>query len=394
MKARSDDTAPEAYRAGSGGPLPVGGFVLLVPGAEAPLLALSLPPGLRGLTREKAAQRMVSDATGLPVATVELRPFRPGRDRDGWTSVVLAAPERLAAWRALPEAAQPGCRAILPDYLALPAADGLWTISAQGDDVAARLGPGDGFTAEPELAALLIEKARDAAAPRAVLRLGALPARVEAAIGALGVPVFDRVDAAAAQDLGRPAALAHGEREVDLARDPDAAAARLRRQVLPWLAPALLAVVALAAWSVGSLLEIRALNDRAAGYRRETTDLVRARVLPTGPILDIRAQVSQALDRRRAASRQTDAAALAPLALFAAAADVLFAARATVQKVAFQRGGGLNVEVVMPGFADLDRLVAALEKAGLSVLVAQSNAETDGSGVRGLLVVQARGAKP
>ncbi len=95
------------------------GHVALVPGALVPLLTLDLPDRLRGQVREQVARRQVRDQLGTQ-STVEMRPFQlPGTAAD-WTRALVADADHLAGWRG---AAGAGCRAVLPDYLALPAAE-------------------------------------------------------------------------------------------------------------------------------------------------------------------------------------------------------------------------------------------------------------------------------
>ena len=60
-----------------GAEMPAGRHVVLVPGAEVPLLALDLPERLRGPAREDVARRQLRDRIGLDAARIEMRPFSP-----------------------------------------------------------------------------------------------------------------------------------------------------------------------------------------------------------------------------------------------------------------------------------------------------------------------------
>ena len=124
------DTATPCVHAGqegtAGGP-----HVLLVPGAEVPSLTLDLPGKLRGQAREDVARRQLRDRFGIEDTGkdrgTEMRPLRAGGGADRFTRVLVADGARLDHWRS---AAMDGCRDVLPDYLALPAARGLWPLAA------------------------------------------------------------------------------------------------------------------------------------------------------------------------------------------------------------------------------------------------------------------------
>lgn len=369
-------------RLGAGGKKPGGRQVGLVPGAEVTLMALSLPQGVQGAAREQVARRQVADLTGQGAGALDVRPFHVPGEARSWTRVLVADSGAVAAWR---EQAGSGARAVLPDYLCLPAAEGLWVLAGQGDNVMARLGPGDGFSAGAGLAAALLDTAwqdtSEATRPKAVLLQGALPGGVADVIEGWGVPVVSEAGALAAHGLDAPKVLGHGELGFDLRSDPQAARAKLRARVLPWRWPVLAGLVAAGLWSAGQYLAIERLDEQRRELAAASAALVREHFVPQGPILDIRTQVSRALAERRAGSEAADEAE-GPLEIFGRAASVLTAARAKIGQVNYGRQGGLELIVTMPDFAALDQLTGALAQEGLRVSVAQSRNVADGAEAR------------
>lgn len=369
--------------------------VVLVPGAEVTVMALSLPKGVQGAAREQVARRQVADLTGLGAGALDVRPFyEPGELRN-WTRVLVADASAVADWRAQ---AGNAARAVLPDYLGLPAARGVWVLAKEGAQILARLGPGDGFAAETSLAAPLLQRAWDeaeeSAKPSAVLVLSDLPEELLQLLSGWGVPVVR--DAAALEEHGvdAPKPLSHGEVTFDLRRDPQAARAKLRARVLPWRWPVMAGLVAAALWSVGQYLAIDRLTEQRRALAAASTDLVRTHFVPNGPILDIRTQVSRGLAARRAGASDPSSAA-GPLEIFGRAAGVLTAARAKIGLVSYSRQGGVELTVTMPDFAALDQLTGALAQEGLTVTVAQSRNVADGAEARlGLAAANTAEGKP
>lgn len=385
---------PALWHAGSGAPMPAGRFVALVPGAQAPLLHLSLPPALRGAAREKVALRQAQDRLGARPGALLVRPARLGGESDGWNAVLVAESAQIDHWRKLVAGGR--CRAILPDYLALPAAPGLWAIELTQTPgaamVRARLGLADGFSAEPPLAAVMLARARAEAqargqAPRAVLRLGAADQSIDAALEGV---VTAASPASLPAGLARPQVLGHGEMALDLGTDPAAAARVLAARLRAAMLPAALALAGLIGWAGGEWAETARLNAHADAIQATSLEAVRRDFLPSGPILDITAQVSREVERRRAgAAPEPDSEA--PLARLRRAAEVIATppagagddagdaeSAALLQTIAWQPGAGLQIELVLADFAQLDALVADLRAAGLAAQVGQSAAEAGG----------------
>lgn len=366
------------------------GHVMLVPGALVPAIALDLPAGVRGLQRERIAERQLRDLMNLHPGEVDIRPLRDPADPQAWSRVLVADVARIAEWR---RAAPAGCRSVLPDYLALPTAPGLWTLSHADGTVSARLGPQDGFSIEADLAELILSRALSGAAPRAVLWLGPRLAGIDALLGPSGCPVLSSVAAVAAAGLPAPQVLAHGEEGCDLRLDPQRERDRLNRLVLPWRWPLAAALVAVGLWCAALALETRQARVDAAGLRAEIAAAVRAGFVPEGPILDVRIQVSAALEAMRDRLR-AQRARTSPLDLVARAAGALAAQGAEVDELAYSRAEGLGVDLRVPDFAAQEDLAAALRAAGLSVEIVESGLTSGGGEVRVTLVLRAAGAEP
>jgi general secretion pathway protein L len=365
----------------SGAPLPERAFVAVVTGAEAPLLPLDLPAGLKGAARERVARRQIRDAIG---SGPEMRPARLGPAPDGWQRMLVVAAERRAAWAA--RVAGSACRAVLPDYLCLPAAPGLWVIETAGDGLRARLGAEDGFAAEVDLALALLEEAGQGAPPRAVLRLGPPLAPLDDWLAERGWPVVTTPEALATHGIA-PVRFGHGELSLDLARDPEAERAALRRDLGRIAAALVLALAGFGLWVASVQIETGRLLAQGLGYRVNAERLARAGPVPSGPILDIRAQVAAALDRAAARTVQTDGEPR-PLAALRRAGEVLAAQDLRVTRAGYRPGAGLVIDLEIGDFAALDALMAALDAAGAEARVTQSVAR-EGAGVEAVLALAA-----
>ena len=359
---------PALWRLGTTAP-PREPHVALAPGADLPLLPLTLPDKLKGIARDRVGRRLLAERLAVPLDGLEVMPLaRKGRP---WTRAIVADADRLADWR---KQLGPQCQALLPDYMALPCAPGVWTVEATEDMVIARLGPDDGFTAEPGLAALMLSEAAAAGKPTAVLRLGTALPDLDAQLAATGAPVF--ADLAALTRAGHPAPLRWSEavHGLDLKSPPSATFDRLRTRVRAWTAPVALALLALAVWLGGVAWQAAGLRDRAALARADTQAMVRAHFVPTGPILDIRAQVGAALAGRTAPPPEPTE----PLILFQTAAPVLTGETVALQAVSYRADTGLVAAVELTDFAALEQLEADLRSLGFAVETLDSSARQQG----------------
>ncbi|KPQ07442.1 MAG: general secretion pathway protein L [Rhodobacteraceae bacterium HLUCCA12] len=372
--------APRLWRIGQGEAPQSGNWVALVPGTEAPLLGVALPATLTGAAREGVALRQVRDRIGPEAEGMILRPARLGRN-DAWGHVLCARRTVVDAWRKRARAGRGHCRAILPDYLALPAANGLWTVqtSAGEDRVQVRLGLHDGFSAEPELAILLLQQARErataqGATPVAVLRLGPENPAVDAALD--GLTVRTTPDALPS-GLPRPLVLGHGELALDLGHDPVAAADRTRARITALRWPLALAALGVAGWFAAIEVDTRHQLARAAALNEATIDAVRRDFVPDGPLLDIPAQVERALERRRAPV-DPDSESSRPLDRLRIGAARIVDGSATLLSATLDRQSGITLDLELEDFGTLEALLEGLRNDGLPAEALRSGTGDDG----------------
>lgn len=354
----------------------------VVPGAEVAVLGLELPSGVRGQNREQVATRQLRDQLGIDPQTVEMRPVHLPRQTDQWTHVMVADRAHVAKWR---EAVGDKCLAVLPDYLTLPTAQGVWTVAAPDttSNLAVRLGPLDGFGAGEELAAVLLRRALTEAdpLPNSILHLGAVPSQIADLAAEFEIPVTTDPDAVGAR------VLEHGEFAFDLRRDPQLARARLRKRVLPWRWPLMVGVAAAAIWAAAQAVVINTITQETSQLTRQTTQMVQEHFVKSGPVLDARVQVSRALAQSKAlVTRQADRAD--PLDLFARAAVVIAAEGATTLLASYSPSDGLSLGVTVADFAAAERLALQMRNAGMDVTVRDTRASDTNSGVRTTLDVK------
>ncbi len=356
-------TGPAIWRLGEAAPQ--GPHLAVVPGAQAALLPLDLPDGLRGLARERVAARQLVELLGLPADRFEMRVFAP---RGGaWSSALVVDADEAARWRG---ALKPGCLGLVPDWLALPAADGLWVVETVEDGVAVRLGPGDGFGAEPELALVQLQGEEP---PRAVLRLGAAEDEIDGFLAGLDVPVLRDADDLRGAGFA-PLRWAEALGGIDLAEPPGAGHDRLAARIGLWRLPVVAAALGVAIWLGAVFVETQGYQKDATRDVGLTQAMVREHFVPQGPLLDIRAQVAAAMARTGPAEFADPA--LPALTQLQIAAPVLMGE--TLQSAAWRADTGLVVTVAAGDFAALDRLDAELAEAGFAVDRLDSRAQQTG----------------
>lgn len=358
-----------------GADLPAGGQpkpsqVVLIAGDQVPLLSLDMPDTLRGAAREAVARRMVQDLLGGAPGAIEMRPFQT-KGSAQWHRVLVADSADVATWCT---GAGPGCKAVLPDYLALPTAEGLWVVAGSDNRISARLGPADGFTAAPPVALALLEKALAAAPddpPKALFMPGAALPDVARLAAAHDIALATTAEELTALGLPRPVVLGHGELDCDLRRDPQAAQSKLARQVLPWRWPVLVGALAVGLWASADLVMTRHFEAQTAALQAETLALTRQHFVPNGPILDVRQQIATALATARAAS-DTPGPQNAPLDLMAEVAQVIVAEGAGVQELSLSAEAGLRLTLRTTTFAEAEQVTDALRARGATVVALQS----------------------
>ena len=352
----------------------------LIPGAAAPVLTLELPPALRGQAREQVARRQILDRFGLGEDDVDMWPFvLSSTDNAGaWTKVLIADSASVADWR---ERAGTQAKTVLPDYLALPTAQDLWTLHQTRDNtIAVRLGPDDGFSATPDMALRLLKK-RLGKAPKAALSIGALDPAITDLLNDHKISVVTQTSELPALGVSTPKSLGHDELTANLLRDPQMARTTLRRRVLPWRWPLLFGALAAGLWSASSILETQRIDDRTRAITVQTQDVVRANFVPAGPILDVRSQVSRALASMRAATEETTTE-VTTLELFGRASEVIAQSTAFPELITATQDKSLTIILRVDDFAAADRIADALRDVSLNVEIVESRVSDSASGVR------------
>ena len=358
----------------------------LVPGEAVPVLRLDLPEKLRGAAREEVARRQAADLLGDVAGTLDVRPLTLEGKAKSWSHVMVADRAALRDWHA-----QAGrrVRALLPDTLALPVAEGLWVFEAEAGRVRARLGPEDAMAGpEPVVASQLRSLLRQAErAPLAALCTGDDMPQILAILAEAKVPV---TNSPGELPLGMPAltAFSRGELALDLRRDPQAARTRIQRGVRAWRWPVMIAAIAAGLWAAAQIAVIRAAEQETRSVQSATLDLVRAEFVPTGPILDVHVQVARQLaDMRAAATPQAEQ--MQSFDVFALAARTLDRAGLDVQSVSDHASGGIGVVVQTDDFAGLDALVEDLSTQPLLVEVRDARLVEATNRVSAEIVLQA-----
>jgi general secretion pathway protein L len=339
-----------------GTPLPKRDHVLAVDGAEAPLMPVDLPPRLKGEARLRVARQQIADRLGVAPATIAVMAAGPGRD---WTRVVVVDRARLAA---LAESADRRCRAILPDYLTLPQDGDQAVIATAGDTVMVRLGATEGFSAPLGVAPVVLGRALEAAglasaaigsgvpdAIASVLRAGGIRTHeAEIVTDRIAKPPFDLRDALKSTD-------AHDGFRT-------------------WLLAAGIAFVAFGLWAAGVLVETRAVTAELDRVRGETEQVLRRGLLPSGPLLDVRAQVTRAMSGTAEDAPRDD---LAGLALLAQVTRLVFERGVAVDGIELDPDL-LRISVTAPDFDAAEALANDFRVEGLSSETEVLRARDDG----------------
>lgn len=354
--------------------------IMLVPGGDVAALSLDLPTGLRGQNREHVARRQLRDQIGLEADVAEMRPLQNRAGGYNWSRVLVVDHVLVDAWRKRAGAA---CSAVLPDYLALPTAPDLWSIAPTPSGVAVRLGPEDGFGAPNDTALALLRRALQDAdpAPKALLRLGPATPELEAMFDVRGIPVIHNKAQAQALGVTVPQALAHGEMLMDLRRDPQMARSVLARRVLPWRWPVLLALLASGLSAASQYIVIERVKTQTTDIAANTTALVQEHFVTSGPVLDARIQVSQALAQLQAAAAGP-MVGVDPMDLFNRAARVIAQQGATPKSVVMADEDTLAMILQVADFAAAEQVTAALSEARLEVVALDTRVSEGSDTVR------------
>jgi general secretion pathway protein L len=370
------------------GSLPDGPCVGLIDGAMVPWLSLDLPKGLKGSARRDVAMRQLRDQIGGTAENVEIQPFQDANPRALWTHGVVkdGAVDQLIDRMELKGHA--GCAAVLPDFMALPAADTIWTIDVGETTARVRLGLVDGFSGEADFAALSLDKALQQGKPRGVLRMGRKNAQIDAVLTVLDVPIVDAPAALAQHDLPVPKVYSNNELALDLRANAQAEIADLARNIRAVVWPALVGIAALIVWMISMSINTNTARTQALDLRKDTLQIVRENFVPTGPILDVKRQVEQAIFVAKETAK-SDATDNSPFEVLRQAGVALSDFPKTLKSASFSQAEGLILRLSLDDFKTLDEIVAAISDVGLAVRVGSSDASGENK-VRATLYVGGR----
>ncbi|MGV6848430.1 MAG: type II secretion system protein GspL [Marinibacterium sp.] len=344
-------------------------FVLAVPGSAAPLHAFDLPAGVSDSTLRRIAARQLADRLGPMWDNPVLLPLpRPKRAESGSSRAIVVSKDQCADWCSSDLATDARCMAVLPDYLTLPAAPDLVVIQGTATSIRVRIGIEDGFTAPPHLAPFLLQNALESHPSRSVQIDGELPRECRDVLQQAGLDAI-------APDSAPAQAFAHGELRLDLRRsgsEEDEALAMVRL----WSVAAAIGLAAFGLWAFGLAAEANRANRAAAQARSETTAILRRGLLPDGPILDIRRQVTKRLDGNRA----NNSGPLEPstVVLLNRVAHLLYDNDAQIHSIEREPDGTLAVDAVLDDFDAIDLLVSDMESQGLAARSRTARALDDG----------------
>ena len=360
--------------------MPRGRFVLMVPGQMVPIHTLRLPQGVTGQARQRIAKQDLSDRTGEPAESFEVI-FLDTEDPAS-TRVLACDRAALADWCACDLARARNCAAVLPDYLALPGAAGHVSVRQDGETLRVRIGTKDGFTAPAGLSDALLRRGLDGQEMTSFSVEGDVAPQILKVLRDAGLKQAEPlIIAARKSDLAVDLRRASGSRA-----EISTGTARL------WTGAAVLGLVAFALWAASLWYETRMLNSQTAQVNGEITALLRERLIPNGPILDIRQQVTRALEGAAPTDgMQNDQGALA---LLSDTSLALFGQGVTVRSVTLASEQDLSVDIAAADFSQIDALIEAMKNQGLTASAGNLRAQTGGGVLALISVARAPGRSP
>jgi general secretion pathway protein L len=356
---------------GDGEQLPDGPFIGLIDGALTPLLSFALPNGLKGHARRDVALRQLRDQIGVSAQGVEIQPVQTTA-KDVWTHAVVKDKivAAMIADAQLHDSAS--CAAVLPDFMALPAADEIWTIDVDESSSRVRIGVVDGFSGENDFTLLLLEKALLNQKPAGVLRTGIANAEIDTFLAEIGVPVVSDGAVLREHDLPMPRVFAHNELALDLRVNAQAELADTAQNIRALIWPVFMAATALGVWLISMSINTQAARDQALNLRKDTLQTVRENFVPSGPILDVQRQVTQAITT--ANEEASGVGENTPFKILRQAGVALNEFPNVLKSVSFSQAEGLIMRLSLADFKTLDQVVDAMKAVDLNVRVGSSDA--------------------
>ncbi|HET7315512.1 type II secretion system protein GspL [Salinisphaera sp.] len=351
---------------------------VVIPGEDVLLTRAPLPPIRAASRRLQAARYALEDRLAGRVEQLHFA-LAGAPDRDGETPVAVIDLERMTALCDALHAAGIEATRILPDYMALGAADaGRWQMAMIGERVLVRTGPAAGFACETDLWPILAPSLEPP--PAATVR-----ARDEARAHALlandwgensetptETPTIDFVsythdDALIAALLAEPEALRSG---LNLRQGAFARRSQFQSQWRPLLLTGILAAIWLVVAMVARGVETWQLDQHADALHQQTLAAFHDAFPEVQTINDLRVQAEQGIRGLRGSG----GGGLFPL-VQAVAAVTGQTDDLQLQSMQYRRGelslslegeDVQSVETLRAGFAQRDRIQLSVESADAS----------------------------
>ena len=130
-------------------------IVVLVPSEQVILTEVAVPTS----NRQRQAQAVPYLLEELLVDDIERLHFALGSYRDGKVVVATVAHEQMQHWMERLAEAGIQTKFMVPDVLALPLSDEMWSVVLSGDIAKVRTGPQTGFSCDAENLSVLLEQA-------------------------------------------------------------------------------------------------------------------------------------------------------------------------------------------------------------------------------------------
>lgn len=357
--------------------------VLLAPTEEVLLTEAALP----GRNRQRLLQALPYALEEQLIDDVDQMHFVLGPSLgEGRYSTAVVHRGRLEQWLSLTQVGGIHLDAVIPDVLALPLAEGAWTVFLEAGRVLVRTGPYGGFAATPDTAPMLLAHALGGAGD-------AVPGviRVYDAAGTGG----DFLRPAASQPpletlpysgglLGLAAESGAG-RTLNLLQGEFSPRAQLSRRLRPWYATAALVAALLILQPAVFAYEHWQASQRSERLRQAIESTYREAFPEAQRIVNPRAQMEARLRELRARAGGTGGGFIDMLAV---AGPLLDGEGIHLRSLRY-REGQLDVELEAADFQRLEGLKEQLSKAGLSIEIQSATSREDK--VDGRLLIRGEG---
>ncbi len=347
--------------------------LLSVPGEWVVCFTIAMPAGVKGRKADRIALHGLSECVAEPLSALHII-TAPTQNAAARTVFAVNA-ARLERTLVPMKQAGVAIEAITPDYLLLPWEPGTIGVAASHDRLVVRTSRYEGFASEGALAFALIDDALAGGTIQKLTLSGDCP-NLHALCARHGVAVEQS-----------PQVPAPSEPVINLATGPFRAERAMGAGLRRWMIPGMLVLAGFAAFVTSETLRGNRAAEALKKVDAQIEQAVRADLVPTGPLLDVKRQTERALSDLRSGSVQQRRASFVPL--LARADRLLVTGTQSVSSLDY-RAGTLRAEITMADFSSLETLSAALADQGLTVVIERSET-TGGEGVNALLAVSLTG---